>query len=143
MLPFPVDLKPGLPITEQVVQAVKKAVLTGRLLPGERFPSVRQLSQALRVNPNTARKIVGQLQQEGILISTPAVGTTVAEAITGTRAEKASVLGPDLERVVIEARKTGIKLSEVEAALRKHWQRLGGEFDPTPTDTPAAKAARP
>ncbi len=128
---------PGLPITEQVVQAVKKAVLTGRLLPGERFPSVRQLSQALRINPNTARKIVGTLQQDGVLISTPAVGTIVAEPVPGTRAAKATVLGPDLERVVIEARQLGLKLGDVETALHKHWQRLGGEFDSVPDESAA------
>ena len=42
-----------MPIAEQVVFAVKKAVATGQLRAGGAFPSVRQLSQELRINPNT------------------------------------------------------------------------------------------
>lgn len=57
MLSFPVELKPGLPITEQVLFAVKKGVVAGQLKPGEPFPSVRVLSQELRINPNTAHKL--------------------------------------------------------------------------------------
>lgn len=129
MLPFSVELKPGLPIAEQVVHAVKKAVLTGHLQPGDRFVSVRQLSQALRINPNTAHKIVGLLQQEGLLISTPAVGTVVATPPAGSRTAKAGLLGPDLERLVVEARRLGLKLSDLNAAVADHWTRLGGGPD--------------
>ena len=93
MLPFTVEIKPGLPIAEQVIHAVKKAVLTGQLSPGDRFVSVRQLSQALRINPNTAHKIVGALKAGGVLITTPAVGTTVAPPSTGSRADKSAQLG--------------------------------------------------
>ena len=127
MLPFTVQIKPGLPIAEQVVHAVKKAVLTGQLRPGAPFVSVRQLSQALRINPNTAHKIVGTLCHEGVLVTTPAVGTTVADAAPAANpAAKAAVLGPDLERLAVSARQLGLKLSDVEHALRTHWTRLGG-----------------
>lgn len=129
MLPFSVELRPGLPIAEQVVLAVKKGVLTGQLRPGERFVSVRQLSLALKINPNTAHKIVGTLVQEGVLLATPAVGTVVATPAAGSRTDKAQLLGADLERVIIEARKLGLKLGDVHDALVKHWRRLGGEID--------------
>lgn len=127
MLPFNVELKPGLPIAEQVIHAVKKAVLTGRLAPGDKFVSVRQLSQALRINPNTAHKIIGALQAEGVLIATPAVGTTVAAPPAGSRAAKAELLGAELEHVVVEARQLGLKLTDVQAALLRHWEKLGGD----------------
>lgn len=126
MLPFTVEIKPGLPIAEQVIHAVKKAVLTGQLAAGDRFVSVRQLSQELRINPNTAHKIIGALQTEGVLISTPAVGTTVATPPAGSRTAKAALLGPDLEHLLVEAKRLGLDLADVEAAVRKHWQKLGG-----------------
>lgn len=133
MLPFSIQLKPGLPIAEQVVHAVKKAVLTGQLAAGDKFVSVRQLSQALRINPNTAHKIVGALQAEGVLISTPAVGTTVARPPPGSRAAKTAILGPDLERLLVEARSLGLDLDDIETAVRQHWEKIGG---PVPTPKP-------
>jgi GntR family transcriptional regulator len=127
MLPFTVELKPGYPIAEQVVLAAKKAVLTGQLRPGDRFPSVRQLSQALKINPNTAHRVVGTLVQEGVLAATPAVGTVVALPPPGSRTEKSNLLGGELEKLVVEARNLGLQLDDVQQALLKHWKRLGGD----------------
>lgn len=125
MLPFSIELKPGLPITEQVIFAVKKAVVAGQLKPGQPFPSVRVVSQELRINPNTAHKIVAALVAQGVLVTTPAVGSVVAEHAAGDRAERAELLGAELERLVVEAKKLGLTLNEVSAGLAAHWKRLG------------------
>lgn len=124
MLPFSIELKAGLPITEQVIFAVKKAVVAGQLKPGQPFPSVRAVSQELKINPNTAHKIVAALVAQGVLITTPAVGSVVAEQTPGDRAERAELLGADLERVVVEARKLGLTLDEVTAGLAANWKKL-------------------
>lgn len=126
MLPFPVEIKPGLPIAEQVVFAVKKAVATGQLGAGDPFPSVRQLSMELKINPNTAHKIVAALVNEGALITTPAVGTTVAETPGGSRQEKAAFLNTEIERLVVEASALGITSAELKAAIDKHWKKISG-----------------
>ncbi len=126
MLSFSVDLKAGLPVAEQILFAVKKAVITGQLRPGEKFPSVRQLSQELKINPNTAHKVVAALVNEGVLITTPAVGSIVAEREAGSRRERADLLGADVERLVVEAKKLGLDLEEVQAAVAAHWKKLGG-----------------
>jgi GntR family transcriptional regulator len=124
VLPFSIELKPGLPITEQVIFAVKKAVVAGQLKPGQAFPSVRVVSQELQINPNTAHKIVAALVAQGVLITTPAVGSVVAEQAAGDRTERAELLGADLERVVVEAKKLGLTLDEVQGGLAAHWKKL-------------------
>ena len=124
MLPFTIELKAGLPITEQVIFAVKKAVVAGQLKPGQSFPSVRVVSQELKINPNTAHKIVAALVAEGVLITTPAVGSVVAEQAAGDRQQRAGLLGADLEQVVVEAKKLGLTLDEVQSGLAAHWKKL-------------------
>ncbi len=126
MVPFAIELKPGLPIAEQVIFAVKKAVVTGQLQPGAGFPSVRLLSQELQINPNTAHRIVAALVAEGVLVTTPAVGSFVAARAIGGRRERTELLGPDLEHLVVEARQLGVTLEELEAGLARHWKKLGG-----------------
>ena len=127
MLPFSVELKPGLPVAEQILFAVKKAVVTGQLRPGERFPSVRGLSQELRINPNTAHKVVAALVSQGVLITTPAVGSVVAEREPGGRKERTELLGAEVEWLVVEAKKLGLELDDVQGAVAAHWKRLGGK----------------
>ncbi len=125
MLPFAVEIKAGQPVAEQILYAVKKAVVGGQLRPGDRFPSVRVLSQELRINPNTAHKVVAALVAEGVLVTTPAVGSVVAEPTAGGVRERAELLGPELERLVVEAKRLGLDLDQVKAGLTKHWNRLG------------------
>jgi GntR family transcriptional regulator len=127
VLPFPVELKPGLPIAEQVIFAVKRAVVTGQLKPGVPFPSVRVISQELKINPNTAHKIVAALVTQGVLLTTPAVGSIVAAPEAGGKRERAELLGDELERVVVEAKKLGLTLDDVRTALTAQWRKLAGK----------------
>ncbi|HEY4300309.1 MAG TPA: GntR family transcriptional regulator [Candidatus Didemnitutus sp.] len=124
MLPFSIILKPGLPIAEQVIFAVKKSVVTGQMKPGQPFPSVRIVSQELRINPNTAHRIVAALVTEGVLVTTPAVGSVVAERILGDAGRRASLLARDLEQLAVEAKKLGLTLAELQEALADQWRRL-------------------
>jgi GntR family transcriptional regulator len=127
VLPFSIEFKPGLPVAEQILFAVKKAVVGGQLRPGDKFPSVRVLSQELRINPNTAHKVVAALVSEGVLVTTPAVDSVVAEPAAGGKRERAELLGADLEHLVVEAKKLGLSLDDVHAALSAHWRKLGGK----------------
>ena len=127
MLPFPVEIKPGLPVTEQVLFAVKKAIVSGQLKPGVKFPSLRQLSQELRINPNTAQRVISSLVAEGVLVTTPAVGSVVAERTLGNQEDRAAFFGEGLERIVVEAKKLGLALNDVQSGVAAHWKRLGGQ----------------
>lgn len=126
MLPFTIELKPGLPVAEQILFAVRKAVVAGQLRAGDKFPSVRALSQELKINPNTAHKVVATLVAEGVLVTTPAVGSVVAQREPGGRKERAELLGAEVEWLVVEAKRLGLGLEDVTAALAAHWKRLGG-----------------
>ena len=127
MLPFSIDLRPGLPVAEQILFAVKKAVVAGQLRPGDKFPSVRVLSQELRVNPNTAHKVIAALVHEGVLVTTPAVGSVVAARESGSRKDRTELLGAEVEWLVVEAKKLGLDLDDVQTAVAAHWKRLGGK----------------
>lgn len=120
-MPFSVSLRPGIPIHEQVVYAVRRAVVTGELRAGDSFPSVRVLSQALKINPNTAHRIVGTLTGEGLLAVHAGIGTVVSEPRAAGVAVRRAVLGADAERLVVEARCAGLTLHALLAAIRRHW----------------------
>jgi DNA-binding transcriptional regulator YhcF (GntR family) len=127
MLPFPVEIKAGEPVSGQVVYAAKKAVISGLLRPGDKFPSVRALSQELRINPNTAHKVVALLVQERLLEVRPGIGTVVAEDREVTRRQRGELLGADLERLVVEAKNLRIELEDVVRAVERHWNKLSEE----------------
>jgi GntR family transcriptional regulator len=123
MPPFSMSLRSGVPIYEQVIYAVTRAIVSGELQPGDPFPSVRALSQDLKINPNTSHKIVAALIERGLLVVRPGIGTVVSAARPATASDRRSVLDDDAERLVVEARRSGLSLQEVLASIRAHWTR--------------------
>ena len=126
MIPFRLSFEPGISLYEQVVYAAKKAIVSGQLRPGDAFPSVRALSAALKINPNTAHKVIGHLVAQGVLEVRSGIGTVVAERMGTSAAERSNLLKKELEHLVVEAKKLGLALEEVTMALTQHWQRLDG-----------------
>lgn len=129
MIPFRVEFRPGLSLYEQVVYAAKKAIISGQLRPGDAFPSVRLLSRELKINPNTAHKVITNLLSEGLLESRPGIGTVVARLPESTKSERTQLLGREIEQLVVEAKKLGINLEEVSDAVAVHWRRLNPEME--------------
>ena len=122
MLPFSITIRPGRALHEQVVFAVTKAVITGQLRPGDRFPSVRTLSQELKINPNTAQKILTTLVERRLLEARPGIGTTVAPWRPASDAGRRAVLTDHIDRLVVEAKRIGVGLSDLLDAVRREWK---------------------
>jgi GntR family transcriptional regulator len=124
MIPFHVELRPGGPIYEQIVYAATKAVISGQLRPGDSFPSVRSLSKELKINPNTAHKVINRLVTAGLLEIRPGSGTVVANRPQATKAEKTRLLEEQFEALIVESKRLGVELQDMQEALEKHWKRL-------------------
>jgi len=127
MVPFRVTFRAGVSLFEQVVYAATKAMVSGQLRPGDPFPSVRALSKDLKINPNTAHKIVAHLVNEGLLETRPGIGTVVAELPDATRKERTDLLGREIEELVVEAKRLGIDLAEMLDSIADHWKRLSSD----------------
>ena len=123
MLPFTVALQPGEPIFDQVVYAVARAIATGQLQTGDAFPSVRMLSQVLKINPNTAHKIVAALIEQNLLVVRPGLGTVIAGPRFAGNTARRAVLDTDAERLVVDAHHAGLTLAALLQAIRRHWAR--------------------
>ena len=134
MIPFRLTFRPGVSLYEQVVYAARKAIVSGQLRPGDAFPSVRTLSKELQINPNTAHKVIVYLTNEGLLEIHPGLGAVVANLPKATAAASARLLGGELEALVVEANKLGVRLPDLVEALTEHWERIGGA-EPVPAQT--------
>lgn len=114
------------PLYEQIVYAAKKAMISGQMRPGDRFPSVRVLSKELKINPNTSHKVITHLITTGLLETRPGVGTVVAVLPEATNSERTQLVGNEIEQLAVEAKKLGIPLQDLVESLSAHWQRLSG-----------------
>lgn len=143
MLPFPITLLPGESPYRQVVYAATKAVVSGVMPVGSPFPSVRELSQALKINPNTAHKVVAELVRNGVLEVMPGVGTVVSAGAESTPAERRALLSAQVEQLVVEAMRLGLDEQDLIQAVALRWRELGGESAPSEQRISVAHPAAP
>ncbi|WP_055481814.1 GntR family transcriptional regulator [Sphaerimonospora mesophila] len=61
------DLNDPRPLHEQVTTAIRRAIVEGRVHPGDRLPPARDLAAALGVNANTVLRSLRDLRDEGLL----------------------------------------------------------------------------
>src|SRR5665213_2233582 len=117
MLPFAVTLKPGESPYRQIVYAATKAVVSGELPAGSAFPSVREMSVALKINPNTAQKVVAELVRDGILEVRPGIGTVVTAHRRALAGERRALLSNEVEQLLVEAKRLGLERDDVVHAV--------------------------
>jgi DNA-binding transcriptional regulator YhcF (GntR family) len=119
MLPFIIQIQDGLPVSDQIVQAIRKAMLTKQLEVGDLFPSVRTLSQELSISPTTAHKVVATLKDSGYLASRPGIGMVVRVPELPDRPERLEHLQPLCRELLREAADLHLDFKDVVEALRK------------------------
>ncbi len=119
MLPFTLRLVDGAPVSDQILAAVRKAMLTGQMRPGDEFPSVRTLSQELRISPTTAHKVVLALKDGGYLASRPGIGMVVTAPELPKLEEKLDQLAPACRGLLKEAADLHLSFNQVVEALKR------------------------
>ncbi len=124
MLPFYVNFRPGVAPYEEIVFGVKKALATGRLHAGDRFPSVRSMSRELKLNPNTCQRAISELTDEGILEVRTGVGTFVCERPELQSGSAARLLGEQIDILIVEARQLGVPAEELKQLIDQAWEGL-------------------
>ena len=67
------------PIYLQVINELKKKMVKGELMPGEKMPSGRDLAVEYKVNQNTAARIYRELEAQGYCFTRRGIGTFVSE----------------------------------------------------------------
>jgi GntR family transcriptional regulator len=116
---FRLDAGSGVPIYRQLVQQVRRDVLLGRIGPGDQLPTVKEVVEALAVNPNTVVKAFAEMEHEGLVVRRQGVGTFVA-ASAATASASATVparLLSSLARWVVRAREDGLSAEQIRGLL--------------------------
>ena len=74
-----IDFKSSKGIFQQIADDLCHQILEGKLIPGQRVPSVRDLAAEFEVNRNTLLRTYSILEGEGIIVNKRGVGFFVAD----------------------------------------------------------------
>lgn len=120
MLPFSIQLKPGKPVFEQLIEAFHRALANGQLRDGDPFPSVRALSRELKISPTTAHKVVAHLKDRGFLVSLPGVGMQVTTPTLPDKNSRLKLLEKDVNNLIKQARNLNLSLEDLKTLIDQH-----------------------
>ena len=117
-----VDPRDRTPLYAQLERALRAAIATGRLGPGDQLPTVRQLAVELSVNANTVARVYVELERSGILETRRGVGTfvsaTPAQAHPPKQHERR--LRTFITRLLADATAAGFTLDDLLEGLQAH-----------------------
>lgn len=105
----------GVPIYVQLRDQIAAAIGQGRLAPGERLPTMREVAVALRIDLNTVQRAYAELEREGILTLARGRGTFVAEAPRPR--DRRSEIRAFAAKVAAQAQAQGISVTDLTEAL--------------------------
>ena len=123
-----IDLESSVPIYMQIVEQIRHLVATGRLQPGEKLFTIRQLAVDLRVDPNTVAHAYNLLHSEGVISTQRGRGTFVAQhpdnaRLARMRQEKLQAI---MNSALLEALSLGYSAGEIRETFEEElarWQK--------------------
>ncbi|MBR2667263.1 MAG: GntR family transcriptional regulator [Oscillospiraceae bacterium] len=106
------NYRDGKPIYEQVMNGLRRLIVTGMLSPDEKLPSVRELAQQLAINPNTIQRAYRELERDGYIVSIPGKGSFAAAGDTADSGKRQAMLERFAE-LAAELRWMGVSQQEL------------------------------
>ncbi|AYE35731.1 GntR family transcriptional regulator [Clostridium septicum] len=123
-----IDARSSTPIYEQIIIKIKELILKGIIKPGEKLPSVRELSSIITANPNTVSKAYGELERDGVIESLRGRGTFVVEDYKPIFSDKKfEKIKEELKKIMLEAKYLGLKKEDLIKALNECFNDMEGE----------------
>ena len=111
-----------MPIYRQIILCFNRAFVRGDIQPGDRIPSIRELSSLLRVNTNTIQRVYQEMERDGIICSKRGTGYYFTEDTDMTEKMRKELTSESVQRFVDEMCALGLKkkdiLSELESYLK-------------------------
>ncbi|ADL67683.1 GntR family transcriptional regulator [Thermoanaerobacterium saccharolyticum] len=99
-----VEFNEKMPIYIQIMDMIKRDIVTKKLNGGDKLPSVREMAESLKVNPNTVQRAYQELERENVTYTQRGMGTFITE-----NTEKLASLKREMAKEIVESFVTGMR----------------------------------
>lgn len=108
------------PVYIQIIDEIMNRIALGIYKPGERIPSVRDLAEEARVNPNTMQKALAEIERNGYIISLRTSGKFVTdnhELISSLNRDRSEEI---VRNFLSEIRRLGLTVDDAVELVKKY-----------------------
>ncbi|MBH8605563.1 GntR family transcriptional regulator [Thermoactinomyces sp. CICC 10522] len=121
---FQLDLSQ--PIYEQILQQIRSLIAKGKVNPGEKIPSVREMAKALRVNPNTVMRAYQELERDGLTEKHRGQGTFITTSSEQIARFRRELMEQYIEEFFAQMESLGFTWTELESAIYERYKKQKG-----------------
>ena len=108
-----IDFNNERPIYIQLVENIKLEIISGRLKPGDKLPSVREYAIETRVNPNTMQKALSELEDEKLIYTERTNGKYVTSNLKVIEKEKEKYIESKVRNFLEDLKDLGMEEKEM------------------------------
>lgn len=119
MIEFSKDNSSGVPIHQQLKQAILLEILSERLKSGDILPSIRSLAKILKINPNTVAKVYYTLEEDGFIEGKRGSGYTVRNRKQKSDKFRMLLIESELKEFLEKALSLGFNKKELLEMIEK------------------------
>jgi len=114
------DFDDRMPIYRQIILQFSRAFVRGDIKPGDRIPSIRELSVIVKVNTNTIQRVYQEMEREGLINSRRGTGYFFTEDLTMLKETRVKLAHASLHSFVAEMRALGCEDNEIIEELKTY-----------------------
>lgn len=109
-----INTNDSVPLFTQLIDQIKRAVLSDELSPGSALPSIRQLANDLELNHNTVAKAYKFLERDSVIQTRGYRGTYIhPDAKANSSVDLGEWVASKLSEAITELRESGVTDSEI------------------------------
>ncbi|WEG10908.1 GntR family transcriptional regulator [Pullulanibacillus sp. KACC 23026] len=120
-LPFSIDLSQ--PLYEQILDQIRSLVAKGELELGAKIPSVRELAQSLKINPNTVMRAYQELERDGLTEKRRGQGTFITASADQVKGFREDLALQTIEEFLTKMSNLGYSRDEIVAFIKREGVR--------------------
>ncbi|MNE31992.1 HTH-type transcriptional repressor YtrA [compost metagenome] len=117
-----IEFDNNLPIYLQIMNYIKREIVTGKLKAGDKIPSVRELAADLQINPNTVQRTFQELEREAVVETKRGLGRFVTSEESKIMTIKKEMAGDLLDRFIVGMQELGFSNQDIAAIVAEATQ---------------------
>ncbi len=123
-----IDARSSKPIYEQIIDGIKENIIKGILVPGQKIPSVREMSRLIMANPNTVSKAYIELERQKVIDTVTGRGTFVSSGYNfKADEERLKKVKKSLKDIIIEAHYLSIGKNGIIDIINQIYNEIEGK----------------
>lgn len=109
-------------IYRQIIDYFQLELASGRIKPGEKIDSIRNLALQFKVNPNTVQKALKELERDGLMDTDRTNGKYATQDVEKIKNLKSSIAIEAVDQFIVSAKGLGLEKKTILELIEKEWE---------------------